>query len=140
VARPRKFTEAQWAEAMRLYVTDGPTAAAVRTGIDKGNLTRRAKTLGLTTVVIASTREATEAVAARRLVELRDGWLHPPGLGGDELEPQTLTNLYNERPTWLANAHGALDRAVLDAYGWPALDDEAILGRLLALNLGRLHA
>jgi hypothetical protein len=66
VARPRKFTDEQWAEALDLYVTDGPTAAATRTGIDKGNLTRRAKTLGSTTVVIASTREATEAVAARR--------------------------------------------------------------------------
>jgi hypothetical protein len=66
VARPRKFTDEQWAEALRLYVTDGPTAAAVRTGIDKGNLTRKAKAMGLTTVVIASTREATEAIAAQR--------------------------------------------------------------------------
>jgi len=66
VARPRKFTEQQWAEALSLYVTDGPTAAAARTGIDKGNLTRRAKALGLTTVVIASTHEATETIALQR--------------------------------------------------------------------------
>ena len=50
----------------------------------------------------------------------------------------TLTNLYNRRPVWLANAHAALDAAVSTAYGWPAgLDDAAILERLLALNLQR---
>jgi hypothetical protein len=66
MARSRKFSDDEWAAALSLYVSHGPTAAAARTGIDKGNLTRRAKTLGSTTVVIASTREATEAVAARR--------------------------------------------------------------------------
>ncbi len=78
------------------------------------------------------------SVTARRLVELRDGWLNPPGLEPEELGKRTLTNLYNERPTWLANAHADLDRAVLDAFGWPTdLADEAVLGRLLALNLER---
>jgi hypothetical protein len=49
-----------------------------------------------------------------------------------------MTNLYNKRPTWLANAHAALDRAVLDAYGWPHdVADDQILERLLALNLER---
>ena len=49
---------------------------------------------------------------------------------------QTLTNLYNQRPTWLANAHATLDAAVAAAYGWPAdLTDAEILERLLALNL-----
>ncbi len=43
--------------------------------------------------------------AARRLVELRDGWLNPPGLAPADLAKRTLTNLYNQRPTWLANAH-----------------------------------
>jgi hypothetical protein len=34
--------------------------------------------------------------------------------------------------------HGRLDAAVCDAYGWPHdLSDEAILERLLALNLER---
>jgi hypothetical protein len=32
------------------------------------------------------------------------------------LKKRTLTNLYNERPTWLRLAHGTLDRAVLAAY------------------------
>ncbi len=63
--RPRKFTDDQWIVALRLYGTDGPTAASAATGIDKGNIYRRAKALGLTTVVTASTRQATEAVAAR---------------------------------------------------------------------------
>jgi hypothetical protein len=49
-----------------------------------------------------------------------------------------LTNLYNARPTWLDNVHKKLDAAVFDAYGWPCdLEDEAILERLLALNLER---
>jgi type II restriction/modification system DNA methylase subunit YeeA len=76
--------------------------------------------------------------AARRLVELRDGWLNPPGLDPADLARRTLTNLYNQRPTWLANAHADLDTAVLAAYGWPDdLTDTSILGRLLALNLER---
>ena len=32
------------------------------------------------------------------------------------LKKRTLTNLYNQRPTWLQLAHGELDRAVLAAY------------------------
>ncbi|HEX7570967.1 MAG TPA: DNA methyltransferase, partial [Verrucomicrobiae bacterium] len=55
-----------------------------------------------------------------------------------KLKKRTLTNLYNERPTWLANAHKKLDAAVAAAYGFPAdLTDEAILEKLLALNLER---
>lgn len=58
-----------------------------------------------------------------------------------ELKKRTLTNLYNARPTWLANIHDRLDRAVWAAYGWPEppaeTDDETILARLLALNLAR---
>jgi hypothetical protein len=51
------------------------------------------------------------------------------------LKKRTLTNLYNQRPEWLANAHRALDEAVFAAYGWPSgLTKEEILGRLLALN------
>jgi len=76
--------------------------------------------------------------AARELVRLRDGWLNPPDLGESELAKRTLTNLYNQRPTWLTNAHAALDGAVLAAYGWPAdLPNEEILARLLAVNLER---
>jgi type II restriction/modification system DNA methylase subunit YeeA len=55
-----------------------------------------------------------------------------------KLKKRTLTNLYNERPTWLDNAHKQLDAAVAAAYGWPAdLTDEQILEKLLALNLAR---
>ena len=76
--------------------------------------------------------------AARRLVELRDGWLNPPDLEPADLVKRTLTNLYNQRPTWLDHAHAALDAAVFAAYGWPAdLADAEILERLLALNLER---
>jgi len=55
-----------------------------------------------------------------------------------KLKKRTLTNLYNERPAWLAHAHSKLDAAVAAAYGWPVdLSDEEILERLLALNLER---
>ena len=81
------------------------------------------------------------AQAARELVEKRDRWLNPPGLAEKELKKRTLTNLYNQRPTWLDLAHQKLDRAVFAAYGWPAdLSDEEILERLLALNLERAGA
>ena len=57
------------------------------------------------------------------------------------LRRRTLTNLYNDNPTWLRNAHTKLDAAVADAYGWPNdLSDEQILERLLALNLERAEA
>ena len=60
-----------------------------------------------------------------------------------ELRRRTLTNLYNTRPAWLSHRHAALDSAVFAAYGWPEsaspdeLTEEELLGRLLALNLGR---
>ncbi|MHB0981095.1 MAG: class I SAM-dependent DNA methyltransferase [Thermoleophilia bacterium] len=76
------------------------------------------------------------ADAAKRLDELRNGWLNPPDMTGAELTKRTLTNLYNARPTWLAMAHERLDRAVHAAYGWPhPLDADEVLARLLELNL-----
>ncbi|HEY5180110.1 MAG TPA: hypothetical protein VIJ07_10140 [Dermatophilaceae bacterium] len=78
------------------------------------------------------------AAAAQGLVELRDGWLNPAGIEPEALAERTLTNLYNQRPSWLANAHHDLGRAVLAAYGWPPdASDDAILERLLELNLSR---
>jgi type II restriction/modification system DNA methylase subunit YeeA len=99
------------------------------------------------------------AEAAKRLNELRENWLNPADLVRREpevvpgfpdrvipvdeaaaniLQKRTLTNLYNERPAWLAHAHEALDKAVAAAYGWPAhLNDEEVLGRLFALNQER---
>ncbi len=53
------------------------------------------------------------------------------------LKKRTLTNLYNARPQWLADARGALDSAVADAYGWPAdISDDDALRELLKLNGG----
>lgn len=107
------------------------------------------------------------AQAARRLDNLRQNWLNPPewtqtlpevvplGLSASpypdrtiarpgfekQLAERTLTKLYNQRPAWLAQAHTALDQAVAAAYGWadftPAMSDDDILKRLLALNLER---
>ncbi|MGB8477668.1 MAG: DNA methyltransferase [Acidobacteriaceae bacterium] len=78
------------------------------------------------------------AAAARELVERRDAWLNPPDAPPEELSKRTLTNLYNARPTWLAELHRKLDEAVFAAYGWPAtLTDAELLERLLALNHAR---
>ena len=96
------------------------------------------------------------AEAALRLVRLRDRWLNPPEwvewvdepvsgyprrpVARDEsaakaLKARTLTNLYNTRPQWLADAHAILDHAVAAAYGWPAdITDEDAVRELLALN------
>ena len=78
------------------------------------------------------------AHAAGELDAKRNAWLNPPDASDAVLKKRTLTNLYNERPTWIANLHAALDRAVWSAYGWtddPAeTTDEEILERLLALN------
>ena len=67
--------------------------------------------------------------AARELVQLR----------ATQSGTRTLTQLYNERPTWLDNAHRKLDAAVCAAYGWPAdlSDDTLCVARLLVLNLAR---
>ena len=99
------------------------------------------------------------AEAARRLVELRDRWLNPPEWvewvdepvpgypkrpvprnedAAKALKKRTLTNLYNTRPQWLADAHAALDATVAAAYGWPAdISDDDALRELLELNLTR---
>ena len=96
------------------------------------------------------------AEAAQRLVELRDRWLNPPewvewveepvsgyparpvardATAAKALKARTLTNLYNARPQWLADAHTALDAAVAAAYGWDAgIANEQALGNLLVLN------
>lgn len=81
------------------------------------------------------------ATAARDLVRKRDDWLNPAGASDAELRKRTLTHLYNHRPTWLADAHRALDNAVLAAYGWPeSVTDDEILSRLLELNQQRASA
>ena len=76
--------------------------------------------------------------AARHLDELRRNWLNPEGASEAELKKRTLTKLYNQRPTWLANAHKRLNQGVFAAYGWPEdISDEEILKNLLALNVER---
>lgn len=104
------------------------------------------------------------SAAAIRLNELRENWLNPAewvdwvitseeekanypkravAKAGHEaeLKKRTLTNLYNQRPTWLDNAHKTLDIAVANAYGWADYTadtpDDEILRRLLKLNLER---
>jgi hypothetical protein len=55
-----------------------------------------------------------------------------------ETQKRTLTNLYNQRPTWLDLAHQRLDTAVFAAYDSPpSLSDDELLAKLLALNLER---
>jgi type II restriction/modification system DNA methylase subunit YeeA len=102
------------------------------------------------------------AAAAKELNEKREAWLNPSDLvdrvpevvpgypdrlipkheeAAKILKTRTLTKLYNERPTWLANLHERLDAAVAAAYGWPAdITVEDALERLLGLNLERAAA
>jgi type II restriction/modification system DNA methylase subunit YeeA len=122
------------------------------------------RTAGHWTPASAGVTAQAIAIAAQRLDELRENWLNPPewvdriseivvgypdrivAKPGHEadLKKRTLTNLYNARPAWLDNAHKTLDAAVATAYGWtdytPAMPDEEILRRLLALNLERKAA
>jgi len=86
--------------------------------------------------------QSVEAVAqaARELVAKRDAWLNPPHASAEQLKIRTLTNLYNVRPAWLADAHRKLDEAVFAAYDWPpTLTDAELLRRLLALNHQRAN-
>jgi len=58
---------------------------------------------------------------------------------GQALKKRTLTSLYNDRPTWLRDAHRTLDEAVFEAYGWDsATTDAELLASLLERNLA-LH-
>jgi SAM-dependent methyltransferase len=76
--------------------------------------------------------------AAKRLDDLRRGWLFPEGVDDSELNRRTLTKLYNDPPSWLRLAHERLDQVVHDSYGWPyPLKSEEVLQRLVALNLKR---
>ena len=113
----------------------------------------------------ADPRALAIAGAAVRLNELRENWLNPSnivrrepecvpgypdrilpvdGTAAAELARRTLTNLYNQRPTWLDHAHLDLDEAVADAYGWGEelrsgkLPDSEILARLFRLNQERV--
>ncbi|MCY4465872.1 MAG: N-6 DNA methylase [Chloroflexi bacterium] len=99
------------------------------------------------------------SAAAKELQAERHAWQNPAG--ADEaasLKDRTLTNLYNALQVWrgessikvkpaaadfaprLDELHRALDSAVCAAYGWETAvldDEEALLRRLLALNLER---
>jgi hypothetical protein len=73
----------------------------------------------------------------------RRAYLDPPDAAPDVLKKRMLTNLYNERPAWLAMLHADLNRAVWAAYEWEDADpaavaEDVILGRLLALNSDRV--
>jgi hypothetical protein len=98
-------------------------------------------------------------VAAHRLNQLRHQWLYPANLimsaaevvsgfpdrlvATDQnaerlLAARTLTNLYNEKPDWLIEAHRAIDIAVAAAYNWPAdISEDDALARLFELNQAR---
>lgn len=117
---------------------------------------------GLTPVDNGTNSQITDA--AIKLNQLRENWLNPPewvdwvitpeeekadfpkrpvakaGFEA-ELKKRTLTNLYNQKPSWLKSAHEMLDLAVARAYDWddytPEMSDAEILKRLLGLNLER---
>ncbi len=118
------------------------------TWLGKGNDPRYTPTTTFETFPFPRpTDEQREAIgaAAKELDEKRRAWLDPEGADEATLKKRTLTNLYNARPTWLAQLHDRLDRAVWCAYGWddpePAtVEEDVILSRLLVLNLERAEA
>jgi len=61
----------------------------------------------------------------KKLNEFRENWLNcknphgSPAITEAQLKKRTLTNLCDDRPTWLELAELELDRAVLTAFGWP---------------------
>ncbi|MEQ1527512.1 MAG: hypothetical protein ABL911_12305, partial [Gallionella sp.] len=141
------------------------TSSPRPSGEGPGGITSDLPACGLSRMASSSIREHSAiATAAQHLIQLRDNWLNPPEwtdwlrtpeeqqagyplrpvakLGHEaDLKKRTLTNLYNARPAWLANAHAELDAAVAAAYGWTdytaEMSDEEILRRLLVLNLER---
>lgn len=96
---------------------------------------------------------------AKKLNDLRNAWLNPvelvkiepevvPGYpdrilpkdanAAAALKTRTLTNLYNQRPQWLRDAHRDLDAAVASAYGWSADISEAdAMADLMEINLAQ---
>lgn len=67
------YTDAEKAEAVDLYVTDGPTAVQAQLRIPKGTVTKWAQAAGVETVSIEKTRSAVEAarlVWQQRRIEL----------------------------------------------------------------------
>jgi type II restriction/modification system DNA methylase subunit YeeA len=75
---------------------------------------------------------------AAKLAHLRAQWLDLPGQDAALLKGHTLTNLYNDPPTWLQQLHEELDGAVSAAYGWSdGVSNEDVLEALLTLNLER---
>jgi len=78
------------------------------------------------------------SIAAQELVEKRNNWLNGDNPLNKKARDCTLTQLYNQRPTWLELAHEKVDNAVLDAYRWPSnISDEEIILNLLILNENR---
>jgi type II restriction/modification system DNA methylase subunit YeeA len=99
------------------------------------------------------------AACAERLNQLRQNWLNPPELvelvqdeipqfparilarnekTAVELKKRTLTNLYNQHPSWLSTAHNELNAAVAEAYGWPVgISDDDAIRALISLNRSR---
>src|SRR5205823_12223648 len=63
-----------------------------------------------------------EDVPAEARTLIRQSAIMAAAAKDPRLKKRTLTNLYNERPTWLKLAHEQLDRAVLAAYA--AVDPE----------------
>lgn len=60
----RVYSDEQREEALRIYETDGPSAAAEATGVPKSTIRSWAKSDGVRTVRNQNTREATEAAQA----------------------------------------------------------------------------
>lgn len=78
----RSYTDAEKAEALALYETDGPTAVQQAMGIPKGTVTRWAQAAGVATVsnernaaaveAVMSTHETRKAALAEKLLRIAE--------------------------------------------------------------------
>lgn len=102
-----KYTEAQRAEALALYETDGPTAVTARFGIPKTTVASWAKNAGVRTVRTEATRAAVEA-------KVVDGKLRRQNI---------VHRLYGQAEKILDDLEGEEFRTILKAAGGADTED-----------------
>lgn len=104
-----KYTEAQRAEALALYETDGPSAVTARFGIPKQTVQHWAKAEGVRTVRTAKTNAASEAKQADdkalRAMLASDG-LNVARMATDLIKERLLTEAHEIPVKDLATIYG----------------------------------
>lgn len=93
--RRKTYTDAEKAEALKLYETEGPSAVEKQLGIPKGTVTRWAKAQGIKTVSSPKTAAATQA-ASIDAAAIRQGVASKSISAADKAVTAILTRLDTE--------------------------------------------